>query len=463
MEATLPKVPIIKPPALETKVGGANDSDGIIDKWNSFLRKEKGGISELDDKLYQNNLDFARFQDEFEASKQKAYLKTQGITSATIEGQRKVFENQIKNLDYEKRMVELVQDTEAEIASQKAVFAIKNKDTELSTNRYKITPLSKYGLNTSFHGITQQSTEKAATESIKLKRTSDILAAQEKLTELEFKSRMGEIDSETMLKSKLETQTELLVNQQAQFDAIKDLADGDKQRNEELAKVLATSKAIMETQKAIYDRTAIGGFTNSLKEYVDTAMNMGESVKGLTTTLFKGMEDALTNFATKGKLDFKSLADSIIADMMRIAVKQAITGPLAMLAQTAGNALGGMLGGSISGYNPSTVYAGSSPGPWMPSAAGGYDIPAGVNPLVQTHAEEMILPKGYADVIRGLANKGGTGSDASLTVNLVNQSGNPVKAKEGNSSFDGKSMVKTIILEAMDTDPGFRWAMRGGQ
>lgn len=43
------------------------------------------------------------------------------------------------------------------------------------------------------------------------------------------------------------------------------------------------------------------------------------------------------------------------------------------------------------------------------SAAGGYDIPAGVNPLVQAHAREMILPAKHADVIRGLAEGGGTG------------------------------------------------------
>lgn len=37
------------------------------------------------------------------------------------------------------------------------------------------------------------------------------------------------------------------------------------------------------------------------------------------------------------------------------------------------------------------------------SAARGYDIPKGLNPMVQTHEEEMILPKQYANVIRGLA------------------------------------------------------------
>lgn len=41
------------------------------------------------------------------------------------------------------------------------------------------------------------------------------------------------------------------------------------------------------------------------------------------------------------------------------------------------------------------------------SAEGGFDIPSGMNPLVQTHAREMILPATYADVIRGMAANGG--------------------------------------------------------
>jgi hypothetical protein len=41
------------------------------------------------------------------------------------------------------------------------------------------------------------------------------------------------------------------------------------------------------------------------------------------------------------------------------------------------------------------------------SAARGYDIPAGLNPLTQLHEEEMVLPQKYANVIRGLAHGGG--------------------------------------------------------
>ncbi|OJW77974.1 MAG: hypothetical protein BGO62_10405 [Thiobacillus sp. 65-1402] len=43
------------------------------------------------------------------------------------------------------------------------------------------------------------------------------------------------------------------------------------------------------------------------------------------------------------------------------------------------------------------------------SAAGGYDIPRGLNPVVQTHEEEMILPKKYANAIRDMT-RGGSGA-----------------------------------------------------
>lgn len=53
------------------------------------------------------------------------------------------------------------------------------------------------------------------------------------------------------------------------------------------------------------------------------------------------------------------------------------------------------------------------------SAAGGYDIPPGVNPVTQLHAEEMVLPAQYANMIRGLTASGGAGGNISLHVSAV--------------------------------------------
>lgn len=46
------------------------------------------------------------------------------------------------------------------------------------------------------------------------------------------------------------------------------------------------------------------------------------------------------------------------------------------------------------------------------SARNGYDIPAGLNPMVQLHEEEMVLPKEQANAVRNMANGGGGDQDA---------------------------------------------------
>lgn len=64
----------------------------------------------------------------------------------------------------------------------------------------------------------------------------------------------------------------------------------------------------------------------------------------------------------------------------------------------------------------------------MPSAAGGFDIPSGVNPLTQLHEEEMVLPAKYADVVRGMADSGGQGGESAMpplqfNINTMDSSG----------------------------------------
>jgi lambda family phage tail tape measure protein len=71
------------------------------------------------------------------------------------------------------------------------------------------------------------------------------------------------------------------------------------------------------------------GMTRALGDYLDEATNAAKGAEAITVMAFQSMEDALTSMVVKGKLDFRSLADSIVADITRIAVKQAILAPLA--------------------------------------------------------------------------------------------------------------------------------------
>lgn len=89
------------------------------------------------------------------------------------------------------------------------------------------------------------------------------------------------------------------------------------------------------------------GAQDALITYSDQVQNVYESVGDAVMNAFKGMENALVQFVTKGKMDFASLADSIIADMARIMIQKTILGPLA---GAFGNFLGGM-------GSPDTSYA----------------------------------------------------------------------------------------------------------
>lgn len=83
------------------------------------------------------------------------------------------------------------------------------------------------------------------------------------------------------------------------------------------------------------------------------------------------------------------------------------------------------------------------------SAEGGYDIPAGTNPMTQLHEREMVLPKQQADVIRGLAANGGT-SGAPMTLTIVNQtSGRIDKVTEQRISPTERAL---IIQEAVNAN-----------
>lgn len=69
-------------------------------------------------------------------------------------------------------------------------------------------------------------------------------------------------------------------------------------------------------------------FGESLKQYYDSLKNFGEQVAGSVKGAFQGLEDQLTSFVTTGKANFTDLANSIIADIARIAIRQAIIRPL---------------------------------------------------------------------------------------------------------------------------------------
>ena len=82
------------------------------------------------------------------------------------------------------------------------------------------------------------------------------------------------------------------------------------------------------------------GAARAFRDYAVEATDAGRNAEEAVTNGLRGMEDALTQFVTTGKLQFSDLVNSIAADLARIAIRQSITGPLA-------SALFGALGGGV--------------------------------------------------------------------------------------------------------------------
>ena len=98
-----------------------------------------------------------------------------------------------------------------------------------------------------------------------------------------------------------------------------------------------------------YQRSFEYGAKSALRTYVDDATNAAKRAQQVTTNAFRSMEDALTKFVMTGKLDFKSMADSIIADLVRIQIQRSITLPLA---NWLGSVIPGMGGASTGSAMP---------------------------------------------------------------------------------------------------------------
>lgn len=68
------------------------------------------------------------------------------------------------------------------------------------------------------------------------------------------------------------------------------------------------------------------GAHRAWEEYRDQALNVAGMVEDALTSAFRAAEDAFVQFAMTGKLSFRSLADSIISDLARIAARQLVSG-----------------------------------------------------------------------------------------------------------------------------------------
>lgn len=159
--------------------------------------------------------------------------------------------------------------------------------------------------------------------------------------------------------------------------------------------------------------------TEAIRRYGEEASNVGQQIGDALTNAFKSSEDALVQFATTGKLSFKGLAQSIIADLARIQAKNLIS---SLTGGSGLSSLFGLFGGSAaSAATTSTATfgtAGSLNGLYSGLGfANGGRPPVGLASLVGERGPELFIPSQPGTIIPNEALGGNV--QVNVTVNAT--------------------------------------------
>jgi len=196
-----------------------------------------------------------------------------------------------------------------------------------------------------------------------------------------------------------------------------------------------------------------------------------ERMKKAQASWIDDMSKRLTDFVMTGKFDFNDFANAVIEDIIRIRMQEAMS-------KIIGGILGGFGGFSLSGMDG--VNFGSQQDMMLAAqnfANGGIMTPWGTAQLKQyatggiaTSPQVSVFgegdtPEAYVPLPDGrtipVTMNGEGGGATSVQVNVINQSGQNVDAKQGQPRFDGEKMVLDVVLSAVSRPGKFRDSMKG--
>ena len=216
------------------------------------------------------------------------------------------------------------------------------------------------------------------------------LAQQQRALELAGQRAVlgvGQGDRQNALNNELNSQQDRFAQQSLELANQK----SDPSRNMSEEEFARKSQALADANKAATDQIrqnyadvekAQGdwtkGATSAWANYLDSASNIAGQTKTLFGNAFSSMEDAIVNFAMTGKLSFADFTKSILADMARIATRQASSALLSSLVGAAtsyftGGGGGNGLAAGSAGATSSNLGASSAgySGSYFPQALGG--------------------------------------------------------------------------------------------
>lgn len=203
------------------------------------------------------------------------------------------------------------------------------------------------------------------------------------------------------------------------------------------------------------------GASSAFQNYLQSANDVAGQTKSLFTNAFSGMEDAVANFAITGKLSFSDFTKSILADMARIATRQAASSIFSSIASAFGGggaSFGSSIGAAITANAKGGVYDSPSLSsfsnqvhdkPQMFAFAKGAGIfaeagPEAIMPLTRTAGGELGVR-----ALGGGGSGGGGGNTYNFPVSVsVQTAGDGGNATQEDTTQLGKGIQQAAKAEA---------------
>ncbi len=218
------------------------------------------------------------------------------------------------------------------------------------------------------------------------------------------------------------------------------------------AEALLAEKIAMMQRNEEFKRSFEGGMLDGLKRVREEFTNVGQAVSDTWVNAFQSMEDAFVNFVKTGKLDFKSLADSIIADMARVTFRQMVSG-----------FFGGSSGGG--GFNLLSMFGlgggGSVPLPPIPMRAAGGSVSSGSPYIVGENGPELFMPSRSGSIIPDSMMSSGSGVVVNQTINISTGVQQTVRAEIQNLLPQISNAAKAAVIDAKRRGGSFANAFGG--
>lgn len=232
--------------------------------------------------------------------------------------------------------------------------------------------------------------------------------------EKQFEDRRTEISRQALLDRRAILEQDPAKNTVAIAQLNGQLEDLELQHQQKMKQIdVQIAKDAGATWKGIFD--SIGNtFGTVVQGLVKGTMTIGAAFKSLFGSVLQSLVGMLTQWAAKWaatQLANMVLGKTVAAAEVTTEVGKAGAGGVASMA-----AAPWPLNMTAPAFGAAMAAAAGAFGS-VASAANGFDIPAGLNPLTQLHEREMVLPAEHADTIRSM--RGMSGGDVHLHVHAM--------------------------------------------